>query len=112
MVRAEEPASTLGGMHQVAAIAVFGVAVVLVLGLAVVAGDRLLRRRRRGDVVSGFGDALGNYIDVFGPGQARAARELQEQDNVGAVAPSPDDDDRPVSIDLRARRMTIRRPAP
>ena len=66
----------------------------------------LLPPRRR----LGLGDGLGNFIDVFDPGNARAARELQEQDNVGHVAPSPDGDDPAHGVDLKANRITIRRP--
>ena len=59
---------------------VFGVAVVVVLGLIIAACNKALRSSRRG-VSSGIGDGLGNFIDVFDPGNARAARDLKEQDN-------------------------------
>ena len=87
---------------------VFGVAVVAVLGLMIAAGTRVLRWSRRG-VSSGIGDGLGSFIDVFDPGNARAARELKEQDNIGHVVPSPDGDDPPHGVDLKSGRVTIRR---
>jgi len=87
---------------------VFGVAVVVVLGLIIAACHKALRSSRRG-VSSGIGDGLGNFIDVFDPGNARAARDLEEQDNVGHVVPSPDGDDPPYGVDLKAGRVTIRR---
>jgi len=50
---------------------------------------------------SSLGDGLGNLIDVFDPGQARASRDLKEQQNVGPVTPTPDPDpDDPIRIDL------------
>lgn len=90
---------------------VFGVVLVLVvvLGLLVAAGNKLLRSSRRG-VSSGLGDGLGSFIDVFDPGNARAARDLKEQDNIGQVVPSPDGD-QPHEVDLHTGRITIRRPA-
>ena len=89
---------------------VFGAAFLLIVGLLAVAGTALLRSsRRRGS--SGVGDGLGSFIDVFDPGNARAARDLKEQDNVGHVVPSPDGDDPAYGVDLRAGRVTIRRQA-
>lgn len=89
---------------------VFGVAVVLVLGLIIAACNRALRSSRRG-VSAGIGDGLGNFIDVFDPGNARAARDLKDQDNIGHVIPSPDGDDPAHGVDLKAGRVIIRRPA-
>lgn len=61
-------------------------------------------------------DALGNFIDVFDPGNARAARDLKDHENVGPVTPTPDDEDDPVRLvrgpDGRPRAVRIRRPGP
>ena len=55
----------------------------------------LMQRSFRKDgprVTASIGDGLGNLIDVFDPGNARAARDLKEQRNVGPVTPTPDPD--------------------
>jgi hypothetical protein len=62
---------------------------------------------------SGIADAMGNFIDVFEPARARAARDLQDHQNQGPVAPVPDDeDDAPVRLvrgpDGRPRAVRIR----
>ena len=88
-------------------VAVFIGAGLLIAVLVVWAGHRMLIRGDAG--ASGASDALGNFIDVFDPGNARAARELKEQDNIGHVIPSPDGDDPPHGVDLKAGRVTIRR---
>jgi hypothetical protein len=88
-------------------VAVFAGAGLLLLVLVVVAGNRVLRSDS--PVSSGMADGLGNFIDVFDPVNARAARDLKEQDNVGHVIPSPDGDDPPHGVDLKAGRVTIRR---
>ncbi|TQL66843.1 hypothetical protein FB381_0709 [Nocardioides albertanoniae] len=86
---------------------VFGVAFTLVLALIIWASNTALRSsRKRGSTI---GDGLGSFIDVFDPAQARAARDLKEQDNVGHVIPSPDGDDPPHGVDLNAGRVTIRK---
>lgn len=86
---------------------VFGLVGVLVLGLIVVAmGQRMLRPGRR---TGGMADSLGNFIDVFDPARARADRDLQSQDNQGAVIPSPDGEDKPVEVDLAKGTARIRR---
>lgn len=92
---------------------VFGVAVVVVLGLIIAACNKALRSSRRG-VSSGIGDGLGNFIDVFDPGQARAQRDLKHEEHKGPVTPSPDDEDDPVRLvhgpDGRPRAVRIKRP--
>jgi len=37
-------------------------------------------------------------------------RDLKSHDNQGAVTPQPDDDDRPVRVDLDRGVATVRRP--
>lgn len=65
---------------------------------------------------SAIADALGNFIDVFDPGNARAARDLKQHENAGPVTPSPDDDDAPVRLirgpDGRPRAVRVRPPRP
>ena len=63
----------------------------LFLGLAIWAGHRTLLSADGSG--AGLADALGNFIDVFEPAQARASRDLKDHENVGPVTPSPDDDD-------------------
>lgn len=65
-----------------------------------------------------MGDALGNFTDVFDPGNARAARDLKDHHNAGPVTRTPDDEDddpvrlvkgpdgRPTGIRLRPDRRT------
>ncbi|MGH3349563.1 MAG: hypothetical protein ACRDPS_02775 [Nocardioides sp.] len=89
---------------------VFGVTFTLLLGLLLWASNKALRSPRRG-LSAGIGDGLGSFIDVFDPGNARAARDLEDQDNVGQVVPSPDGDDPPYGVDLKTGRVTIRRSA-
>ena len=68
-----------------------------VLGFLVVlwwlarSGERMIRNA--GSTGSGAADALGNFIDVFHPQQARADRQLKEHFNAGPVTRDPDDDD-------------------
>lgn len=74
--------------------------------------------RKEGPRVSAsIGDGLGNLIDVFDPGNARAARDLKDQRNVGPVTPTPDPDpDDPLRLELgpdgSPARVTLRRPGP
>ena len=77
----------------------------LVVGLlVVVAGHRMLTKPGGG---GGTADAMGNFIDVFDPGQARADRDLQSHKNMGEVLPSPDDDHPRWSVDLRRGQVRI-----
>lgn len=89
-------------------VAVFAGVGVLLLVLVVVAGNRVLRSDS--PVSSGMADGLGNFIDVFDPARARADRDLKSHDNQGVVTPDPDDDDRPVRVDLDAGVAKVRRP--
>lgn len=87
---------------------------VLVMALAVWAGHRALVRADGSG--AGIADAFGNFIDVFEPARARAARDLKDHENVGPVAPSPDDDDDQSLLriirnpDGSPRSVRIRRP--
>ena len=90
-------------------VAVFLGAGVLLLVLVVVSGNRVLRSD--GPVSSGMADGLGTFIDVFDPARARADRDLKSHDNQGAVTPNPDDDDRPVRVDLDRGVAKVRRSA-
>ena len=90
------------------------VGMVLLTWLAVSLMQRDLRRNGRGGVTS-LGDGLGNLIDVFDPGQARASRDLKDQQHVGPVTPTPDPDpDDPIRLELgpdgEPTRVRIRRP--
>lgn len=80
----------------------------------------LMQRSFRKDgprVSASMGDGLGNLIDVFDPGNARAQRDLKEQRNVGPVTPTPDPDpEDPIRLELgpdgSPARITLRRPEP
>ncbi|WP_139230051.1 hypothetical protein [Nocardioides terrae] len=90
-----------------AGIALLGV---VALGLIVVVGTRMVRNP---DESSGsMADAFGSFIDVFDPARARADRDLDSKEHQGEAAPSPDDDDRPVTVDLRSGTARIRRTPP
>lgn len=89
-------------------VVVLGPVAVLLLGLVILAGTRTLRSDH--PVSSGMADGLGNFIDVFDPARARADRDLKSHDNQGAVTPNPDDDDRPVRVDLDSGIAMIRKP--
>ena len=100
-----------GAVGAVGTALLVGLAIVLLLVLAIRAVWR-----GRGSVSSGMGDGLGTFIDVFDPGQARAARDLKQHDNAGPVSRIPDDeDDDPILLlrhpDGTPRAVRIRRPA-
>jgi hypothetical protein len=77
----------------------------MVLGLAIWAGHRALMSADGSG--AGVADAFGNFVDVFEPARARAARDLKDHENVGPVIPSPDDDD---DDDIRLIRDPTARP--
>jgi hypothetical protein len=89
-------------------VAVFLGAGFLLLVLVLVAGHRTLRHG--GPTGSGIADGMGSFIDVFDPARARADRDLRSHDNQGTVTPNPDDDDRPVRVDLASGIAKVRRP--
>ena len=86
----------------------FGAAGLLVLGLVLWAGHRMLLERRSG-ASRAAGGALGNFIDVFDPARARADRDLDSKEHQGEVLPSPDDADLPVRVDLDSGTARVRR---
>lgn len=98
-----DQAPTLAGMT----IVVFTIAGLLVLVLVIAAGHRILRSDS--GIGGGVADGLGSFIDVFDPARARADRDLKSHNNQGAVIPNPDDDDRPVEVDLVKGTARIRR---
>jgi hypothetical protein len=95
---------------------VMGGAALLMVLLTAVAIIRMQRSFDQPGGREGLGsvsDALGNLIDVFDPGQARAQRDLKHEEHKGPVTPSPDDGDDPVRLvtgpDGRPRAVRIRR---
>ena len=91
------------------------VAMVLVTTYVIVRFQRSLDRPGGREGLGGVGDAFGNFIDVFDPGQSRAQRDLKHEEHKGPVTPSPDDDDDPVRLvtgpDGRPRSVRVKRPA-
>ncbi len=82
---------------------------------AIVKMQRDLDKPGGRDHLGGLGDAFGNLIDVFDPGQSRARVDLKHEEHRGPVTPSPDDHDPgPVRLvagpDGRPRAVRIRRP--
>lgn len=82
---------------------------VLVLGLIMWAGHRMLTEERSG-TSSGGGGALGGFTDVFDPGRARAEHDLDSKEHQGELLPAPLDADLPVQIDLDSGTARIKRP--
>lgn len=89
-------------------VAVLVVGGVLGLLLVVWFGTRMLRSGEMSG--SGASDMFANFIDVFDPSRARADRDILEEEHKGEIAPSPDPLDRPLRVDLRSGRATVRRP--
>lgn len=108
-IRRWDPRGPSGTVHtdQVTLVVVFVVAGLVVLALVVLAGTRMLRHHD--GTGSGTAGALGNFIDVFDPARARADRDLDSREHQGEIIPSPDDDDRPVTVDLSKGTARIRR---
>lgn len=55
-------------------------------------------------------EAFGVFTELYDPGNHRAALEREAQKERVAVTPSPDDDDRPVKVDLDSGSAVVRRP--
>jgi hypothetical protein len=93
-----------------------GLGMLLLTVVAVVRMQRSLDQPGGRQGLGTVGDAFGNFIDVFDPGQARAQRDLRHEEHKGPVTPSPDgDDDDPVRLvtgsDGRPLAVRVRRPA-
>lgn len=71
------------------------VGVVMVVGTVVglVLFQRSLDKPGGRAGLGGIGDAFGNLVDVFDPGQARSAREIKRELDAGPVTRAPDDED-------------------
>lgn len=89
---------------------VYVVAGIVILGLIVWAGHRMLTTGAQGG--GGSSNALGGFSDVFEPARARADDDLKSKENQLEVTPSPEDDDRPMVIDPVRMTVTVRKPAP
>lgn len=85
-----------------------GAAGVVVLALVVWAGTRMVRTSEGG---GGVGNGMGTFVDVFDPARARADDDLKSKEHQGEVAPRPEDDDRPLTVDLSSMQVRVRRPA-
>ncbi|WP_139981954.1 hypothetical protein [Nocardioides litoris] len=86
------------------------VAALLVLSVvAVVVGHRGLGKS--GPSSAGVGNAFGGF-DVFDPARARMKEDLDSKETEGEAFPAPDDDDRPVRVDLQAGRIHIKKTPP
>jgi hypothetical protein len=84
---------------------------VAVLALVIWSGHRMLRDGSGGG--GAMSDGLGNFIDVFDPGRARADREIEAEKHSGPVIPSPDDDkDLAVKLDLNSGTARVRHRSP
>ena len=89
----------------------FGAAGVLVLGLVVWSGHRMVRNPAPN--AGGIADGLGSFNEVFDPGRARADQDLKSRDNQREIVPRPEDeDDHPFRIDHVTMRAHIKRPKP
>jgi hypothetical protein len=91
----------------VTTVLVFGAAGAVVLALVVWAGTRMVRTSTGG---AGIADGLGNFNEVFDPARARADQDLKSKEHQGEVVPLPEDEDRPVAVDLISMRARIKRP--
>ncbi len=86
-------------------LAIIGLAVVGV-ALAIWWGTRqLVPEKMTGSIAT---SGIGVVAEVFDPGAHRSRLELDAQKERVKVAPSPDDDDRPVLVDLQARTAKVR----
>jgi len=90
-----------------------GIGMLALTVLAIVMMQRDLDKPGGHEGFTAMGDAFGNLIDVFDPGQARAQRDLKHEEHRGPVTPSPDDHDDPIRLvsgpDGRPRAVRVRR---
>ena len=86
-----------------------GAGTVVVLGLIMWLGHRMVTEERSG-TSSGGGGVLGGFSDVFDPGRARAEHDLDSKEHQGELLPAPLDLDPPVHLDLDKGTARIRRP--
>jgi hypothetical protein len=87
----------------------FAAAGLVVLGLVMWAGHRMVTEKRSG-TSSGAGGALGAFSDVFDPARSRAEHDLDSKEHQGELLPAPLDADQPVHLDLDKGTARIRRP--
>ena len=101
-------------MQELLTVCGIAVAMVLVTTYVIVRFQRSLDRPGGREGLGAVGDAFGNFIDVFDPGQSRAQRDLKHEEHKGPVTPSPDDNDDPVRLvtgpDGRPSGVRVRRP--
>jgi hypothetical protein len=86
------------------------VAVLVSAGLAIWFGNHSLRSQD-GSSSAGVGNAFGGF-DVFDPGQGRMKDELDSKETEGEMFAAPEEDDRPIRVDLRSNTIHIRKPQP
>jgi hypothetical protein len=82
---------------------------VVVLGLIMWAGHRMVTEERSGSS-SGGGGALGGFTDIFDPARSRAEHDLDSKEHQGELMPAPLDLDLPVKIDLDSGTAKVKRP--
>jgi hypothetical protein len=82
----------------------------VVLGVIMWAGHRMLNEERTGSS-SGGGGALGAFTDVFDPARSRAEHDLDSKEHQGELLPAPLDADLPVKIDLDSGTARVKRPS-
>lgn len=102
-----------GGMGEVAATLVGGVAILGVTGVLIYLYQRSLDKPGGREGLGATGDLFGNLIEVFNPGHFRAREALKEMEHSGPVTPTPDETDDPIRLltnpDGTPRVVRIRR---
>ena len=99
-----------------ATLVVIGIAIVIVAVALPLLSRWMQSPGARAAAGSGMADGLGNFIDVFDPGRARADRDLKDHHNSGPVTRTPDDEDDLITLipgpDGQPRSVSVRRPGP
>jgi hypothetical protein len=72
---------------------VVALAMIIVTAWALISFQRGLDKPGGRTGIGGISDGLGNMIDVFDPGQARATREIKRNQDAGPISRIPDDED-------------------